>query len=82
MLTLATAATKGPTLWRERASDLASGVSIYQTEVTTSHPKQTYIGLCDISLKWRYKNHTRSLEMNVTEIPLSLVNMYGNMYRT
>ena len=33
---------------------------IYQAEVTTSHSKQTYIGLCDTSFKSRYRNHTCS----------------------
>ena len=33
---------------------------IYQAEVTTSHSKQTYIGLCDTSFKSRYWNHTCS----------------------
>ena len=30
---------------------------IYQTEVTTSTTKETYIGLCDTTLKLRYRNH-------------------------
>ena len=33
---------------------------IYQAEVTTSHSRETYIGLCDTSFKSRYRNHTCS----------------------
>ena len=40
---------------------------IYQAEVTTSHSKQTYIGLCDTSFKSRYRNHTCSFR-NSTEL--------------
>ena len=33
---------------------------IYQAEVTTSHSKHTYIGVCDTPFKSRYRNHTCS----------------------
>jgi len=35
---------------------------IYQAEVTTSTSRETYIGLCDISFKLRYRNHVFSFK--------------------
>ena len=46
--------------------------TIYQAEVTTSHSKQTYIGLCDTPFKSHYRNHTYSFRneryRNATEL--------------
>ena len=45
---------------------------VYQAEVVTSKTKETYIGLCDITFKERYRNYTCSFRhewyKNVTEL--------------
>ena len=45
---------------------------VYQAEVVTLQPKETYIGLWDTTLKERYRNHTCSFRneryKNVTEL--------------
>ena len=52
---------------------------IYQAEVTTSDTKQTYIGLCDTTFKFRYRNHICSFKnqryKNATELSKYIWNL-------
>ena len=51
---------------------------IYQAKVTTSTTKETYIGLCDATLKLRYRNHIYvHFVMSGINMPQNLVNTYG-----
>ena len=49
---------------------------IYQVEVTTSHSKQTCIGLCDTSFKSRYRGHACSFRNEPYKNSTDL-NIYG-----
>lgn len=59
---------------------------IYQAEVTTLDARETYIGLCDITFKLRYRNHVCSFKneqyRHVTELSKHIRNLKDQMEKS